>query len=536
VSPQLTVLPAPSPTWWREADAIVAGTGAAGLSCALELAARGLRVVVLCKGGPNGGSTPIAQGGLAAVSQPDDSTELHLSDTIVAGAGLVEETVARELVASAPGAVAHLEYLGARLDGGPPSLEGGHSVRRVIHAGGDASGAEVFRSLWAATRRARIDVLTDTVALDALLDGRGRVGGLLVGRATARGGGLAIGEIRAGAVVLATGGFGQAYASTTNQPGATGDGLALALRAGAVVRDLEFVQFHPTVIFEDADPGQRPLVTEALRGAGAIIVDDDGRSVMAGRHPRADLAPRDVVSAAMHAAMTERSTPLDHLWLDARAVGRERLATEFPTFVAACRERGIDPLSDFVPVAPGAHYVCGGVRADLSGTTSVDGLFAVGEVANTGVHGANRLASNSLTEALIAGRRLGRRLRVTDPNGGELGVERAGSGIEPSGREERAVAMSRDAGVLRDAEGLGRLIDRLDAAPEAPAGTLDLAIVEATNLHTVSTLVAHAALAREESRGCHRRRDFPGAEPGWTRRLEWRLVEGRLAGGDRVLL
>ncbi len=330
---------------------------------------------------------------------------------------------------------------------------------------------------------------------------------------------LRAGTITARAVVLATGGFGQAYATTSSPAGVTGDGLALAARAGAAVQDVEFVQFHPTVLWQPGAHGQSPLITEALRGAGAVLVDQAGRPVMAGRHPLGDLAPRDVVSAAMQEALeaeTESGIGASHLWLDATRLGREVLERNFPTVLGLCRARGIDPVTEPIPVAPGAHYTCGGVRADMTGRTSLPGLLAVGEVASTGVHGANRLASNSVTEALITGRRAGERLGAElPPAAGPLrlaaaafGAERAGRGVDPAARAPLALAMSRYAGVLRDRDGLEQLLGQLDQAPPAVSGPapapLDLATVEATNLHLASVLVTVAALTRTESRGCHR--------------------------------
>jgi L-aspartate oxidase len=268
------------------------------------------------------------------------------------------------------------------------------------------------------------------------------------------------------------------------------------------------------VLWQETARGQRPLITEALRGAGAVLVDAAGRPVMAGRHPLGDLAPRDVVSSAMQQRMGRGDGPGDHLWLDATVLGRGILERDFPTVTALCRARGIDPAAEPIPVAPGAHYACGGIRADMDGRTSVTGLYAVGEAASTGVHGANRLASNSLTEALITGRRAGERLGRDLPRSpGRLRLPPPGPGVDPAARPALAAAMSRDAGVLRDQEDLERLQQALDQAPPArsgPAGIgLDLATVEATNLHAVSVLVAASALARAESRGCHRWRDTP---------------------------
>ena len=383
-------------------------------------------------------------------------------------------------------------------------------------AGGDAIGAEVHRVLRAALRASQVQVLTRCVALDALTGDRGPVGGVLAGIA-GDDGVLQVGAVTARAVVLATGGFGQAYATTTNPAGLTGDGLALAARAGAELRDVEFVQFHPTVLWQAGTQGQCPLITEALRGAGAVLVDAAGRPVMAGRHPRGDLAPRDVVASAMQERMTQSGQggdgPADHLWLDATGLGRAALERDFPTVTRLCRARGIDPAAEPIPVAPGAHYACGGVRAGLDGRTSLPGLYAVGEVASTGVHGANRLASNSLTEALITGRRAGELLGRDLPEPpARLRLPPAGPGANPAARPALATAMSRYAGVARDRGGLEHLRQLLAAARPA-AGRLDLAGVEAANLHVVSVLVTAAALARTESRGCHRWRDAPPATP-----------------------
>jgi L-aspartate oxidase len=470
------------------------------------VAERGRRVLLLTKESLGGGSTPLAQGGMAAVTGPSDSFALHAADTMAAGAGLCDPSAVRELVSSAPAVLSWLSSLGAELGYG--HLEGGHSRRRIAHAGGDAVGAEVHRVLSAAVLAAPgVTVLEHTVALDLV------PGGLLAGTGP---GVLSVGLVRAGAVVLATGGFGQAYATTTNPRGVTGDGLALAARAGAVVRDVEFVQFHPTVLWSADSLGQCPLVTEALRGAGARVVDASGRAVLGGR----DLAPRDVVAAAMHAVM--RSSGTDHLYLDATGVGLAVLSDSFPTVTAACRARGIDPVTDLIPVAPGAHYACGGVVADMGGRTSLPGVYAVGEVACTGVHGANRLGSNSLTEAMVMGRHLGALLTSpTTPHPGSIAQltslgrvdyaidqpELAAGGVVVTGvaasaRPAMAAAMSRYAGVARDRDGLATLLRLLGRVPGSDV--LDLATVEATSLHTVSLLVASAALDRSDSLGCHR--------------------------------
>jgi L-aspartate oxidase len=535
--PRLRHLPRLRPVWQRDADVVVVGSGAAGMSAALAAAGHGRRVLLVSKDDLGGGATPLAQGGVAAAVGPGDSAARHQQDTLDAGAGLCDPARVAALVAGAPGEVARLAGLGARLECVDLHLEGGHSRRRIVHAGGDATGAEVHRVLRAALLASSVQVLTRGVALEALTGEQGSVGGLLVGLAGGDGRALGPGTVLARAVVLAAGGFGQAYATTTNPSGLTGDGLALAARAGAELRDVEFVQFHPTVLWQQAARGQCPLITEALRGAGAVLVDLAGRPVMAGCHPLGDLAPRDIVSAAMQQRMGQRGQIADHLWIDATRLGRAVLERDFPTVIAICRARGIDPVTEPIPVAPGAHYACGGIRADLDGRTCVTGLYAVGEAASTGVHGANRLASNSLTESLIAGRRVGD-LLGRDLPGPVAGLRSppGGPGMSPAGRPGLAAAMSRHAGVQRDHAGLEQLLEMLERAPlgempeQAPPGGagLDLATVEATSLHTVCTLVAMGALARAENRGCHRRRDVPAAPAGQARHTVLRVRDGRL--------
>ncbi len=512
--PELRHLPWSQTHWDREANVVVVGSGAAGVTAALTAARHGRDVLLLTKEEDiGGGATPFAQGGLAAAIGPGDDPGLHERDTIEAGAGLCDPAAVAALASQAPSEIARLAGRGARLEQTALHLEAGHSRKRIVNAGGDAIGAEVNRVLRAALLASPVRILARCIALDALVDDRGSVGGVLAG-IPGDDGALRAGTVTARAVILATGGFGQAYATTTNPAGLTGDGLALAARAGAELRDVEFVQFHPTVLWQESARGQCPLITEALRGAGAVLVDATGQPVMAGRHPLGDLAPRDVVSSVMQQRMGRGDGSADHLWLDATALGRAVLERDFPTVIALCRARGIDPVAEPIPVAPGAHYACGGVRAGMDGQTSVPGLYAVGEAASTGVHGANRLASNSLTEALLTGRRAGDLLGrdLPDPSA-SLQLPPAGPGVNPAVRPALAAAMSRDAGVLRDHEDMERLQQTLGQAPPAATGSasrsLDLATVEATSLHAVSVLVAVAALARAESRGCHRWRDAP---------------------------
>ncbi|MDA8438266.1 MAG: FAD-binding protein, partial [Propionibacterium sp.] len=416
-------LPTPGTAWRRTCDVVIVGTGAAGLSVLRPVALAGRRVEVVTRGGLTDSATDWAQGGLAAVWDASDTLDSHLDDTLVAGAGLCDPDVVADVVAAAPDAIRDLAALGATFDlaaGGDLDLhrEGGHSARRIIHAGGDASGHEVERTLteaaaWLARDGVRVNEHTRLV--DVLTDGSGAACGVRVLDPDGD-----VGEILARAVVLATGGAGQVWSLTTNPSVATGDGIAAALRAGAEVRDIEFTQFHPTLLWIDpADrrPGDRGvLISEAVRGEGAFLRDAAGRRVMRGVHPQEDLAPRDVVSAAMHAHLQRHG--LDHLLLDATGFGAEVWEQHFPSILRLCRERGVDPVTEPIPVRPGAHYLCGGIAADLDGRTSVPGLYAVGESASTGLHGANRLASNSLTEALISGARCGRLLAA---DGGATG-------------------------------------------------------------------------------------------------------------------
>lgn len=532
--PLVRRLPATEPAWIRETDAVVIGTGAAGLAAACRLADADVRVAVITKGTLGDGSTAWAQGGLAAVVSGRDSLAQHVEDTLTAGAGLCDAQAVRELVSSAPAAVERLIELGAVFDRDGSGaldlgLEGGHHARRIIHAGGDASGAEVSRVLagavWSAVAAGRIEATEHTYALDALLaspsrSAAPRAAGAVCGVRVIDSDGV-VGEWRARAVVLATGGIGQLWATTTNPSTSTGDGLALAVRAGAAVRDLEFMQFHPTILAvphaSANDRGRGVLISEAVRGEGAVLVDADGNRVMAGVHPLADLAPRDVVSATMQHYLVEHD--LDHLYLDGTHLGAAMWEQHFPSILAMCRDRGIDPVTEPVPVRPAAHYHCGGVVADLDGRTSVRGLFAVGEAACTGVQGANRLASNSITEALVAGDRCGQLLARRLPPRRRPAVAATGGAFVPAAA--RAMinrSATRNAGVLRDADSMVAMLDQL-AGTERICGTPTPADLEATNLHTVGTLVATAALRRTESRGCHRRLDHTRPRPSWLRHL-----------------
>ncbi|WP_338118147.1 L-aspartate oxidase, partial [Streptomyces coryli] len=412
-------LPAPAPGWFTDADVAVVGSGVAGLTAALRCAAAGLRTVVVTKALLDDGSTRWAQGGIAAALGDGDTPEQHLEDTLVAGAGLCDEEAVRALVTDGPGAVRRLIAAGAEFDADTATgdlqlgREGGHHRRRIAHAGGDATGAEVSRALVAAVRRAGIETIEHALVLDLLKDADGRTAGLTL-HVMGEGARDGVGAVRAPYVVLATGGMGQVFSATTNPAVSTGDGVALALRAGAEVSDLEFVQFHPTVMYLGPDAeGQQPLVSEAVRGEGAHLVDADGVRFMLGQHELAELAPRDVVAKGILRRMVELDA--DHMYLDGRHFGREMWETRFPTILAACKAHGIDPVTDPIPVAPAAHYASGGVRTDRRGRTTVPGLYACGEVACTGVHGANRLASNSLLEGLVFAERIADSITASAP-------------------------------------------------------------------------------------------------------------------------
>lgn len=539
------VLAAPRVTWERTTDVAIIGSGAAGLAAAI--AARPHReVLILTKDRLDAGSTAWAQGGLAAVLDPGDSLAEHVADTLTAGAGLCDEDAVRQLVESAPGSIRALIGWGAEFDpdaDGAPALtrEGGHSHRRIVHAGGDQSGAEVQRTLDEAAVAAGAQVLEGAFALDLVTGddphGHRAVAGVRVAMVDDGGRVLSVGIVWARAVVVATGGFGQVFASTSNPPAVTGDGLALALRAGVDVRDLEFVQFHPTVLWTGPDAtGQQALVSEAVRGEGAVLFDGLGRRVMAGVHPLEDLAPRDVVASAISRRLRGAPGGIgDHVFLDATHLG-EGFATRFPSITAACRAVGIDPATQRIPVAPAAHYACGGIAADLDGITSLPGLYAVGEVASTGVHGANRLASNSLTEGLVAGLRTGRRLAeqlppVASPHGVESLTDPVnGPLMNPAWRVDLRSAMSSHVGVERDAAGLAVAAARLRALAvmSSEAVTGSRRAWEATNGLTVACAVVAAAAARTESRGCHRRSDWPEPRLAWVTHITVRLVEGRV--------
>ncbi|CAL9301353.1 L-aspartate oxidase [Streptomyces sp. SudanB25_2051] len=544
-------LHAPAPGWAIDADVVVVGSGVAGLTAALRCTAAGLRTVVVTKARLDDGSTRWAQGGIAAALGEGDTPEQHMDDTLVAGAGLCDETAVRALVTEGPDAVRRLIETGARFDkdaSGTIELtrEGGHHRRRIAHAGGDATGAEISRALVDAVRERAVRTIENALVLDLLTDAEGRTAGVTL-HVMGEGQHDGVGAVHAPAVVLATGGMGQVFSATTNPAVSTGDGVALALRAGAEVSDLEFVQFHPTVLFLGPEAeGQQPLVSEAVRGEGAHLVDADGVRFMVGQHELAELAPRDIVAKGIMRRMREQGAA--HMYLDARHFGAEMWESRFPTILAACRTHGFDPVTEPIPVAPAAHYASGGVRTDLRGRTTVPGLYACGEVACTGVHGANRLASNSLLEGLVFAE------RIADDIAAELG---AGSAVreprtvtpvphpsprvlpllDPAARARVQQVMTLGAGVLRSARSLAEAAGQLDAIHAAALGegegghkTAEPGVEswETTNLLCVARVLVAAARRREETRGCHWREDHPDRDDtAWRRHLVVRLRPDR---------
>jgi L-aspartate oxidase len=529
----MTKLLAPEPGWVRRADVVVVGSGIAGVTAALSArgALRGRNVLLVTKSVLDDGSTRWAQGGIAAALGPGDTPEQHLNDTLTAGAGVCDAGAVRALVTDGPAAVRRLIGLGARFDADPTGVlaltrEGGHLRHRIAHAGGDATGAEVSRALLLALAEAGadgpdgvgIDVIEHAMSLDLLLTDDGRVAGLtlhVIGAGQSDG----VGAVHAPAVVLATGGMGQVFSATTNPPVSTGDGLALALRAGAHAADLEFVQFHPTVLWLGPGArGRQPLISEAVRGEGAFLVDHTGRRFMTGRHELADLAPRDVVAKAIMSVMAQTGT--DHIYLDGRHLGEDTWRHRFPTIAASCRDHGIDPVTDLIPVVPAAHYASGGIKTDHWGRTNITGLYACGEAACTGVHGANRLASNSLLEGLVFAERIGADLaRGLPEHSAPAPDHRQPALLDPSTMDKVQRLMAAKAGVIRNATGLAEAVRGLRQIGLEQSDKPSVEAWEATNLHLIATALVAAATARTETRGSHWREDFPDSSDDWIGHL-----------------
>ena len=509
-------------------DLIIVGSGIAGLRAAIAIAASGRRAALLTKDGATDSSSDKAQGGIAAVLSEDDELALHYEDTLVAGDGLCNEAAVRVLVEEGPTRALELIEWGARFDREGTRLalarEAAHSKRRILRAQGDSTGREIVRALVEKTSTLDgVALLPRTFSVDLVMQG-GRIAGLLAldeERVDVR-------LLRAPAVLLATGGAGLVYSETTNPPQATGDGAAMAYRAGAEMMDLEFVQFHPTALQVTGAP--RFLLSEAMRGEGGRLLDAAGRPFMPEFDPRGDLAPRDIVARGIFEMMRRSGAPCVHL--DMTALPAEAVRARFPRIAATCARYGLDIGRDRLPVSPCAHFMMGGVKTDLMGRTSIPGLYAAGEVACTGVHGANRLASNSLLEGLVFGARAGAAViqdRILEGAGAVGGpataqaeaarLAEAVRSIEPRAAEDVVARLRRvmweDVGLVRDAEGMHRAVRTIlnleSGLSPRPPSRIGL---EARNLLFVARLVAESALRREESRGSHYRSDFPRPEPG----------------------
>jgi L-aspartate oxidase len=504
-------------------DVIIVGSGIAGLRAAVDLAEAGAQIAVLTKDDPTDSNTGHAQGGIAVALSEEDKVEFHFQDTLRAGDGLCNEQAVRILVEEGPARIHELIDWGTRFDREGTRLafarEGAHSRRRVLHAHGDSTGRELVRALLARARTfPSLAFLSQTFSVDLILRA-GRCVGLLVLDEQS-------GKLRAlgsGAVLLATGGAGRLYRETTNPPQATGDGVAMAYRAGAAVMDLEFVQFHPTALFVPNAP--RFLLSEALRGEGALLKNAAGERFMRRYHADGELAPRDAVCLAIVREIERTGDPC--VFLDLTGRDPVALRERFPKIYETCLLFGLDLARDRIPVLPSAHYFMGGVRTDLSGRTTLPGLFAAGEVACTGVHGANRLASNSLLEGLVFGARAASAIS-NEPGFAAAEEVRLHALRAPPPRRaaelERRIGdlMWRHAGIRRDAEGLSAAARDMERMEEAAIGTHAVARrgVEARNLAVLGGLVCRAALERRESRGAHFRSDFPVRREEWSRHLE----------------
>ncbi len=525
-------------------DFLIIGSGVAGLSCAIELEAHG-SVAVLTKEAMSEGSTQWAQGGIAAVLSPEplDSSALHQSDTMQAGAGLCDREAVDVLVNEGPHRVRQLIARGAHFDTEPSgelklTREAAHRARRIVHAQGDSTGREVQRSLsHSALASGGIAVHENVVTVDFLISeddsGARRCCGVLA--LDSQTGKLRI--FRAKATIAATGGIGAIYKVTTNPPVLTGDGMAMAFRAGAALMDMEFVQFHPTA-FAKGPNNPKFLISEAVRGEGATLLNNKGERFMARYHPDAELAPRDVVSRAIAQEILE--TGADYVTLDLTANTAQEIAARFPKIYATCVAYGIDPAREPIPVSPAEHYMMGGIRTDLNGATNVVGLLACGECACTGVHGANRLASNSMLEGLVFGIRTVRAAMALKnsscPPSRETGNGKRQTGVARSDDELASARvrvqelMWQYAGLVRGGEGLQRALRELDELQTRfgnPAPTR--AAIELCNMICVAQLVTRAALERTESRGAHFRTDFPNLDDAdWQRHIVLRQSDGEL--------
>jgi L-aspartate oxidase len=491
-----------------ETEYLIVGAGIAGLRAAIELCESG-RVLVVTKEALGESNTHYAQGGIAVAVSGEEDIALHLEDTVNAGDGLVDREAARVLVEEGPLRVEELLRWGTGFDRENGRLmlarEGAHSRNRILHANGDATGAEIGRALLAHARKQKnITLLEWTTTADLIVEDGAVLGAILLGSS---------GElfpVRARAVLLASGGAGQVYSDTTNPAVATGDGIAMAWRGGAEISDMEFYQFHPTALSLPGVP--RFLLSEALRGEGAYLRNSRGERFMERYHPLLELAPRDVVARAITREGVGAAGALHPVYLDMRHATGIDLHKRFPGISGFLAQHGLELSRDLIPVRPAAHYLMGGVRTDVDGRTSLPRLYAAGEVACTGVHGANRLASNSLLEGLVFGARSAsamRENRAAPPGRGEATHRPAGSADKNTGRllKELQQNMWQNAGLLRDAAGLSPMEQKLERLRVSPAA--ERASLEFANLHAVAELIVLSALAREESRGAHYRNDFP---------------------------
>jgi L-aspartate oxidase len=489
--------------------ALILGAGLAGLYTALKLAPFPATIVAGARAGTTGSSV-WAQGGIAAAVGPDDDWRSHVADTLAAGAGTTDQDVASIVASEAHARIDDLLGYGAPFDRNPDgslalAREAAHSAPRIVHVSGDRAGAEVTHCLAAAAMAApSVNILEGFHALELAVED-GRVTGFFARYGSGTSAKLVL--FRAPAIVFATGGLGSLYAVTTNPPESRGEGLGMAARAGAVIADPEFVQFHPTAIAVGRDPA--PLATEALRGEGATLIDETGRRFMAAVHPSAELAPRDIVARTIHREIANGH----RVFLDCREAVGSNFPDHFPTVYAACRAAGIDPIVQPIPVAPAAHYHMGGIASDTLGRSSLSGLWTVGECASTGLHGANRLASNSLLEALVFGARAAEDIKSS--------ITAASSRSEPPAPVRFAAppppqmlreAMAKNVGLERDGEGLAAALETITAIERASGGEPSL-----LNMTAAAKLVTAAALARRESRGAHFRRDYPTTDAAGAR-------------------
>lgn len=492
-------------------DFVVVGAGVAGLRAAIELAAAG-KVLVLAKREVTDSNTQWAQGGIAAALSDEDEISLHLQDTLMAGDGLCNPDAAKVLVEDAPERIEELIQWGTEFDRQATKLtfgrEGAHSRNRILHAHGDSTGREILRALYAKAKTLpQIDVREFEFSTDLLLDS-GRVHGIYVINPDGE-----ISTIPASAVLLATGGMGQLYRNTTNPGVATGDGVAMAYRAGAEVSDMEFIQFHPTALYLKNAP--RFLLSEALRGEGAYLRNMELDRFMAKYHSMHELAPRDVVARAIvhELEVTRSSDPV--AYLDLTHLKPDHIKSRFPRIYATCLDYNIDITTELIPIRPAAHYAMGGVRSDLEGRATIPGLFVAGEAAATGVHGANRLASNSLLEGLVFGARAGKTMRnELKQVSARPHTARAVSNGPAAAPVEQVISeiqdlMWKDVGIVRIGSGLKQALTHLENLAPRVAHPKTRRAFEAQNLHTAGKLVARSALAREESRGAHYRLDYP---------------------------